>query len=76
MAKESVFLTGICLFSVTDNAILIGRPDAPDNEQVWIPTSQIVSTDLRYDLDTALYSEGYIEIPRWLAEKKRLGGYG
>lgn len=65
-----VLIEEVTLFLITDKAILIGEDGADRDDQIWIPISQILDTDLDYESDESLYSEGYVEIPGWLAEKK------
>lgn len=75
--KEEVVVDGLMLYLVTgsslgDGAVLVGPPDCDEREKVWVPKSQILDSDLDYLSDEGLYTEGYITIPRWLAEDRRL----
>ena len=70
--KEPVVIDEVVLYVVTDKAIQIGPAEARDDEKTWIPVSQIFDTDLDYEAEDALYSEGYVSIPKWLAEAKGL----
>jgi hypothetical protein len=70
--KDPIVIEEMTLYVVTDKAILVGPPECEDHEKHWIPQSQIYDTDLDYESDEALYTEGYVSIPRWLAEEKGL----
>ena len=71
-SKEPVVIDDQTLYCVTDKAILVGPAEAADDQKTWIPTSQIFDTDLDYESDESLYTEGYVSIPKWLAEEKGL----
>lgn len=70
--REPVYVGQMVLYCVTDLAIQVGPPKCKEHQRVWLPLSQILSTDLDYLSDESLYSEGYVEIPRWLAENEGL----
>lgn len=65
----TVKINGVVLVHETPLAFLIGwsEGDPVQGEEIWIPKSQVVSTNLSEKGD-----EGYIEIPKWLAETKNL----
>ena len=70
--NEIVCCADLELYAETEKAILVGtsglHDTARDNaRKVWIPSSMVDSTDL-----DGVGSIGYIEIPKWLAEKNDL----
>lgn len=68
--NDLVEVSGLYLLATTDKAFGVTR-DAPDSSsrrevQHWIPKSQIEDDTLCEE------DEGWIVIPRWLAEEKEL----
>lgn len=58
------------VFSVirtSENALLLERPD---DEDVWIPKSQLKGEELTEDSEAG--DSGSLILPRWLAEKEGL----
>ena len=61
---DSTVTIEVTLFRETEKALLVG---ASKEDAVWIPRSQIVTTDLE-----DIGDEGFVEIPEWLAMDKDL----
>lgn len=60
--NKTVRVEGVECYHESPKAFLIGPPDAKDSEKVWVPKSQI----------EADFDAGWIEMPLWLAEDKKL----
>lgn len=70
--NELVTVVDLQLYSETDKAILVGPPGLNESQRdaarkVWIPSSMVDNNSF-----DGVGSEGYIEIPRWLADKNDL----
>lgn len=64
MSHSAVTIEGLTLYGQTPKGMQVGF-DA--DSTFWLPRSQVIATDLEDEGD-----EGYVEIPKWLAEKEEL----
>ena len=66
--RKAVWLKGVTVFRETEKALLVGASDKGKEYAVWIPKSQVVSSQLthdRYGVQT-----GDIELTLWIAKEK------